>query len=283
MPCTSGAPTTITGSRSVDAADDLGDPPRRPSSTVSWRNRSSMASSRSGSAPGRPPPRRPSSWQRSGLLEDGAARWRRDRRSRPGSCTPRPGRTRGRRPSRSPRRRVFHDGDDEFPPRVGSAPTTTSRLGQLAEGARDVPDQPVPVVRRQPRGGDGVLREDLPELVHRQHLALRRGRARGAGHGDGRATGRSTAWPSAASTAARRTRTSPRRSRSASPARTSPRSTTTGTTWSPAAARSQCAWLKDRFGLSWQIVPTRLNELMSDPNPARAKRRRRPCWACRRS
>ena len=28
---------------------------------------------------------------------------------------------------------------------------------------------------------------------------------------------------------------------------------------------SQCGWLKDRFGLSWQIVPPRLTELLSDP------------------
>ena len=35
---------------------------------------------------------------------------------------------------------------------------------------------------------------------------------------------------------------------------------------------SQCAWLKDRFGLSWQIVPTRLNELLSDPDPGRSQR-----------
>jgi len=35
---------------------------------------------------------------------------------------------------------------------------------------------------------------------------------------------------------------------------------------------SECSWLKDKFGLSWQIVPKRLWELMKDPDPARAKR-----------
>jgi predicted 3-demethylubiquinone-9 3-methyltransferase (glyoxalase superfamily) len=34
---------------------------------------------------------------------------------------------------------------------------------------------------------------------------------------------------------------------------------------------SVCGWLKDRFGLSWQVVPTRLYELVSDPDRARAK------------
>jgi predicted 3-demethylubiquinone-9 3-methyltransferase (glyoxalase superfamily) len=34
---------------------------------------------------------------------------------------------------------------------------------------------------------------------------------------------------------------------------------------------SMCGWLKDRFGLSWQIVPNRLHELLSDPNPARGR------------
>lgn len=33
---------------------------------------------------------------------------------------------------------------------------------------------------------------------------------------------------------------------------------------------SQCGWLKDRFGLSWQIVPDRLFELVGDPEPGRA-------------
>ena len=33
-----------------------------------------------------------------------------------------------------------------------------------------------------------------------------------------------------------------------------------------------CGWLKDRFGLSWQVVPTRLYELLADPDPERANR-----------
>ena len=33
-----------------------------------------------------------------------------------------------------------------------------------------------------------------------------------------------------------------------------------------------CGWLKDRFGLSWQIVPTVLLELVSDPDPERSQR-----------
>jgi predicted 3-demethylubiquinone-9 3-methyltransferase (glyoxalase superfamily) len=33
-----------------------------------------------------------------------------------------------------------------------------------------------------------------------------------------------------------------------------------------------CGWLKDKFGVSWQIVPTLLAELMSDPDPEKATR-----------
>jgi predicted 3-demethylubiquinone-9 3-methyltransferase (glyoxalase superfamily) len=33
-----------------------------------------------------------------------------------------------------------------------------------------------------------------------------------------------------------------------------------------------CGWIKDRFGVSWQITPRRLNELTDDPDPERARR-----------
>lgn len=34
----------------------------------------------------------------------------------------------------------------------------------------------------------------------------------------------------------------------------------------------QCGWLKDKFGLSWQVVPTQLAKLMSDPDKEKARR-----------
>ena len=33
-----------------------------------------------------------------------------------------------------------------------------------------------------------------------------------------------------------------------------------------------CAWLKDKFGLSWQVVPAQLPALLSNPDPAKAQR-----------
>jgi predicted 3-demethylubiquinone-9 3-methyltransferase (glyoxalase superfamily) len=35
---------------------------------------------------------------------------------------------------------------------------------------------------------------------------------------------------------------------------------------------SQCGWLKDRFGLSWQVCPAGMNEILNDPDPQRANR-----------
>jgi predicted 3-demethylubiquinone-9 3-methyltransferase (glyoxalase superfamily) len=33
-----------------------------------------------------------------------------------------------------------------------------------------------------------------------------------------------------------------------------------------------CGWLKDKYGLSWQVIPTVLSEMLSDPDPEKAKR-----------
>jgi predicted 3-demethylubiquinone-9 3-methyltransferase (glyoxalase superfamily) len=36
--------------------------------------------------------------------------------------------------------------------------------------------------------------------------------------------------------------------------------------------KGECGWLEDRYGVSWQIVPTVLTELLDDPNPERSQR-----------
>ncbi|MFE0556959.1 VOC family protein [Paenibacillus sp. NPDC058910] len=33
-----------------------------------------------------------------------------------------------------------------------------------------------------------------------------------------------------------------------------------------------CGWLKDKFGVSWQIVPANLSEMITDPDPAKSER-----------
>jgi len=45
--------------------------------------------------------------------------------------------------------------------------------------------------------------------------------------------------------------------------------------WSKLSAvpeSEQCGWCKDRYGLSWQIIPRQLGELIGDPDPVRSKR-----------
>jgi predicted 3-demethylubiquinone-9 3-methyltransferase (glyoxalase superfamily) len=46
-------------------------------------------------------------------------------------------------------------------------------------------------------------------------------------------------------------------------------------TWerlSAGGAEGQCGWLKDRYGLSWQVVPTAMWQLFADPDRERAHR-----------
>jgi predicted 3-demethylubiquinone-9 3-methyltransferase (glyoxalase superfamily) len=45
--------------------------------------------------------------------------------------------------------------------------------------------------------------------------------------------------------------------------------------WSRLSAGGEegpCGWLKDRYGLSWQIIPSRLTELLADPDPETSQR-----------
>ena len=35
---------------------------------------------------------------------------------------------------------------------------------------------------------------------------------------------------------------------------------------------SRCGWLKDKYGLSWQIIPSALGKLMGDPDPVKSRR-----------
>ena len=41
---------------------------------------------------------------------------------------------------------------------------------------------------------------------------------------------------------------------------------------SAGAEEGQCGWLKDRYGLSWQVNPSILGEMLSDPDPEKSKR-----------
>jgi predicted 3-demethylubiquinone-9 3-methyltransferase (glyoxalase superfamily) len=41
---------------------------------------------------------------------------------------------------------------------------------------------------------------------------------------------------------------------------------------SEGGSKSRCGWLKDKYGLSWQIAPTLLDKLLNDPDPRKAKR-----------
>jgi predicted 3-demethylubiquinone-9 3-methyltransferase (glyoxalase superfamily) len=40
---------------------------------------------------------------------------------------------------------------------------------------------------------------------------------------------------------------------------------------SKGGATGRCGWLKDKYGLSWQIIPTTLGELMGDPDPGKSQ------------
>ena len=90
-------------------------------------------------------------------------------------------------------------------------------------------------------------------------------------HGDARRNSKSRGRHLSASTAAR-TSSSTRRSRSRSSARTRKRSTISGASSRAGGQEGPCGWLKDKFGLSWQVVPTALKEMLNGPGHRQTQR-----------
>ena len=41
---------------------------------------------------------------------------------------------------------------------------------------------------------------------------------------------------------------------------------------SEGGSQSQCGWLKDKYGLSWQVIPTTLGKMLQDKDPEKSKR-----------
>lgn len=48
---------------------------------------------------------------------------------------------------------------------------------------------------------------------------------------------------------------------------------------SAGGSETRCGWLKDKFGVSWQVVPAFLSKLISDPDPSRSQRVLHALWS----
>jgi len=107
------------------------------------------------------------------------------------------------------------------------------------------------VVRHRGRAGRGVLRRRLRELADRQRHPLHRGRPARCGDGEFR-------FDEAVSFAIE--------------CETQEEVDYYWDKLSEGGEEGQCGWLKDRYGLSWQVVPTGMEELFADPDKERAER-----------
>ena len=123
------------------------------------------------------------------------------------------------------------------------------------------------VVRHRGRGGRDVLHIDLSELEDRRRDPLRLGRAAAAGHRDDRHFELDGQKFTALNGGPEFTF-----SEAISFQVSCESQDEVDAYWSKLSEGGEegpCGWLKDRFGVSWQIVPTRLCELIRDPTKRR--------------
>ena len=151
MPCTSGAPTTSTGSRSAEAATTLGD--RRLDRLEQRVLQQQVVDGVAAQAQlGEHRDRDAVVVARPRLVEDRSRALAAGSAIATGTCTPPPGRTRGRRPRRSPR----GESAAPIPSRCAAGQRRQSPALTHPEQPRRADrrvDQPLPLVRRRPGGG----------------------------------------------------------------------------------------------------------------------------------
>ena len=128
----------------------------------------------------------------------------------------------------------------------------------------------VSLVRLKRRRGRRILLRHFPQLTQARRVQEHDGYAqRPEREWCSPSPSSLTACGSPRSTAARYSN-SLRPFRSSCAATRSRKWTTTGRSSPPGGSESQCGWLKDKFGLCWQIVPARMSELLKHPKAMQA-------------
>ena len=130
---------------------------------------------------------------------------------------------------------------------------------------------PFLMVQRPGRRGDEFLRLDIQEFEARQSVGAMAKAARDRRARSCRRPSNSKASSSWRSTAARTSTFTPAISLFVN-CKTQEEVDELWEKLSAGGEKSRCGWLKDKFGVSWQIIPTALGELLGDPDPAKSAR-----------
>src|SRR6266851_4057215 len=130
-------------------------------------------------------------------------------------------------------------------------------------------NHPVLVVRRQPRRGDELLSFDFQKFKDRERQSIRRSGTRREGDRDG-ATFELDGQRFLALNGGPHFTFTPAISMFVN-CETQDEIDELWEKLSAGGEKSRCGWLKDKFGLSWQIVPSDLGDMLQDKNPQKAK------------